>query len=168
MLGNGAKKIQVCRCRSWYRSWRLEAGCQIKTSFKSRLAAGQVPRQASIRESTTLNEKVYNNTHNLSPCFFFTYLPQKGSRGTFSKSSLFFNFLLTSLTKRSIILMNCFFHHKPLLFGVFRTISRGFFHNLHVFFDFVFDLKAFRLIIISTAKGRSVRNAREWCEENPA
>jgi len=55
--------------------------------------------------------------------------------------------------------MNCFFHHKPLLFGVFRTISRGFFHNLHVFFDFVFDLMAFKFMIISTAKGMYVRNA---------
>jgi len=51
MNANGAKKIQVCRCRSWYRSWRLEAGCQIKTSF-------EFPRQASIRASITLNEKV--------------------------------------------------------------------------------------------------------------
>jgi len=49
--------------------------------------------------------------------------------------------------KRSIISMNCLFHHKPLLFGVFRTISRGFFHNLH-FFCFSLDLANNRSIII--------------------
>ena len=55
----------------------------------------------------------------MAPAFHSPRMKQ----GAFSRSSLFFDFLLTSLTKRSIISLNCFFHHKPLLFGVFRAIS---------------------------------------------